>query len=295
MTDSLRTPHGFSIDVEDWFHILDCDGAPDPSGWDRLDSRVERCTTTLLDLLDRHGHHATFFVLGWVAERHPAVVAEIARRGHEIGSHSYGHELVGRLGPDAFRRDLECSLEALVAAGAPEIRAFRAPGFSIGPEQAWAFDILADAGITLDASLFLTNRAHGGWPLARRRPFEVWTANGARIMEVPVVPLRVAGAELPYSGGGYLRLLPLPMLKALFAHADHAEEPVIAYLHPREVDPSQPRMQLPMARRFKYYVGLDTVQAKLDALFAAHRFETLRYVADRVAKDPPLVLARLAA
>ena len=295
MTETQRTVHGFSIDVEDWFHILDCDGAPDPTAWAGLDSRVERCTTTLLDLLDRHGHHATFFVLGWVAERHPAIVAEIVRRGHEVGSHSYGHELVWRLGPDAFRRDLDRSLQALAAAGAPDVRAFRAPGFSIGPDQAWAFDILAAAGITLDASLFLSNRAHGGWPLARRRPFEVWTASGARIMEVPVVPLRVGGAELPYSGGGYLRLLPLPVLKALFGHADHAEEPVIAYLHPREIDPQQPRMQLPPARRFKYYVGLDTVQAKLDALFAAYRFETLRVVAERVSKDPPLVLARRAA
>ena len=292
---AAATVHALSIDVEDWFHVLDCAGAPDPSSWPLQPSRVEANTRALLQLLDAYGQRATFFILGWVAEHHPAVVAEIARHGHEIGSHSYGHALVSSQTPAEFARDLDRSLEALHAAGAPRVECFRAPGFSIGPNEAWAFDILASRGMRMDASLFLSRRAHGGWPLARRRPFEIWAPGGARLMEVPVVPFRLAGSELPWTGGGYLRLLPKQALLTLLRRASHADEPAVIYLHPREIDPTQPRMALPAARRFKYYVGLDGVEDKLRAMFTAARFDTLSAVADATAKDPPLVLTRRAA
>ncbi len=292
---AAATVHALSIDVEDWFHVLDCAGAPEPASWSGQPSRVEANTRALLQLLDAHGQRATFFVLGWVAEHHPAVVAEIVRHGHEIGSHSYGHALVSSQTPDSFARDLDRSLEALHAAGAPQVRSFRAPGFSIGPDEAWAFDILASRGVRLDASLFLSRRAHGGWPLARRRPFEIWTPGGAHLLEVPVVPFRLAGRELPWSGGGYLRLLPKALLLTLLRQANHADEPAVVYLHPREIDPAQPRMALPAARSFKYYVGLDGVEDKLRAMFSVARFDTLSAVAAATAKDPPLVLTRRAA
>ncbi|MCO4760427.1 MAG: polysaccharide deacetylase family protein [Myxococcales bacterium] len=284
--------HAFSVDVEDWFHILECDEAPDPAAWKKMESRVERSTTVLLDLLDKHHHTGTFFILGWVAEHHPDLVREIARRGHEIGSHSHLHGLVSAAKPADFARDLERSLKALRAASGSEIRCFRAPGFSIGPDQAWAFDVLADHGITLDSSLFLSARAHGGFPLDRLRPFDIVLPDGRRILEAPVVPLRLPKVSLPWAGGGYLRLLPKAALLGLMAQAEHAERPVVTYVHPREVDPAQPRMDLPLRRRFKYYVGLNTVIDKLDSLFAAHRFGTISDVATRGLKDPPLLVRR---
>lgn len=288
--------HGFSIDVEDWFHILDCEGAPDTANWTRLESRVERCTLTLLDQLDRHGARATFFSLGWIAEQHPNLIAEIARRGHEVGSHSHLHGLVGPIGPDEFARDLDQSLTALSKAAGRDIRTFRAPGFSItAAEVSWALPILASRGIDQDSSLFLSRRAHGGLPLDRDRPFTVDLGDGRQLLEIPVVPRRLGRVDLAFSGGGYLRLLPLPVLTHSFAEAERRGQPVVAYLHPREVDPSQPRMQLPPWRRFKYYVGLNGVTAKLDALLTRFRFGTLREMAAATPLDRPVTLPELQA
>lgn len=286
--------HGFSVDVEDWFHILDCDGAPDPQSWTTQPARVEANTLKILDVLDAHRVHASFYCLGWIAQQHPQVIAEIARRGHEIGTHGHLHGLLAHLGRDAFARDLDLSLEALAKAGGGTVKTFRAPGFSLtAAEVPWALPILADRGIDLDASLFLTDRAHGGLRLDRQRPFDLLLADGRKIREVPVVPRRVMGREIAYSGGGYLRLFPWLMLRDSFARAQAQGQPVVAYLHPREVDPGQPRMALPPLRRFKYYVGLDTVLRKMDLLFTHFRFGTLRQVADQGLLDRPATLREL--
>jgi polysaccharide deacetylase family protein (PEP-CTERM system associated) len=286
--------HGWSIDVEDWFHILEYAGAPDPAAWRRQERRVHIGTRRMLDLLDQRGVKATFFILGWVAEVAPELVAEIAARGHDIGSHGHLHQLVQHLGPDGFARDLDQSLAALSRAAGRDITSFRAPGFSISPAETWALPILASRGITLDSSLFLTHRAHGGFPLDRRRPFDIHLPDGRTILEVPVVPLRVAGRELAFSGGGYLRLLPSPVLRTAFAACDLQRTPAVLYLHPRELDPDQPRMHLPPARRFKYYVGLDSVQAKVGTLLDSFRFGTLAQVAARTPRDLPLHVDGLA-
>ena len=286
--------HGFSVDVEDWFHIIDCDGAPDPANWTAQEDRVAHGTTRLLDLLDSHGHKATFFILGWIAERHPELVGEIARRGHELGSHSYAHGMVHAQDRDEFTRDLDRSIEAITRASGAPVTAFRAPGFSIGNAQNWAFEVLASRGIELDASLFLAQRAHGGYALERSGPFELVLANGRRIIEVPIIPWSPVPAAsrlaLPYSGGGYLRLLPTPLLLRLYAAAERRGEPVITYLHPREMDPRQPRMDLPPWRAFKYYVGLNGVRTKLDQLFGRFRFGTLSEVAGATPLQAPVHL-----
>lgn len=286
--------HGLSIDVEDWFHILDCEGAPDTASWASLPARVERNTSTILDILDEHGVKATFFCLGWVADAHPQVIAEIVRRGHELGSHSYSHGLVGHLGAEAFARDLDASLEALQRASGQTVRTFRAPGFSMtAAEVGWALPLLASRGIDLDASLFLTRRAHGGLPLDRNGPFDIDLGGQQRLREVPVVPRRIAGRELAFSGGGYLRLLPMWLLRQGFVDAEQHGRGVVAYLHPREIDPDQPRMPLPLWRRFKYYVGLETVRPKLHALLRQFRFGTLRHMAETVPLERPATLADL--
>lgn len=290
--------HGFSIDVEDWFHIIDCDGAPSTDNWSLQEDRVVASTGRFLDLLDRHGHKATFFVLGWIAERHPELVAQIAERGHELGSHSYAHGMVQAQSHDEFARDLDRSLEAIKSACGQDVCAYRAPGFSIGNQQSWAFSVLASRGISLDASLFLAPRAHGGYSLRRERPFEIVLPEGKRLLEVPVipwVPVRAVDAlALPYSGGGYLRLLPSQALHRLYSHAQAQGLPVVTYMHPRELDPGQPRMRLPPWRAFKYYVGLASVHDKLDALMAQFRFGTLREVAASVELDDQYVLPEVA-
>jgi polysaccharide deacetylase family protein (PEP-CTERM system associated) len=282
--------HGWSIDVEDWFHILDYDRAPDPAAWRRQERRVHIGTECMLAALDRRGVKATFFVLGWVAEVAPDLVAEIARRGHDVGSHGHLHQLLPHLGPDEFARDLDASLQAITRATRRDVTSFRAPGFSLGPQETWALPILASRGITLDSSFFLTERAHGGFPLDRTRPFEIVLSSGHTILEVPVVPLHVGHRDFAFSGGGYLRLLPKPVLQAAFQACELRQTPAILYLHPRELDPDQPRMRLPLTRRFKYYVGLDGVADKVAMLLDRFHFGTLAQVASQTPRDLPLVL-----
>jgi len=289
--DAADAPlHGFSIDLEDWFHILQCEGAPAAAGWEALEDRIAVGTRRFLEVLDRHGCKATFFALGWVAARHPELLAEIASRGHEVGSHGHMHRPVTALARDDFARDLDASITAISAATGRTVRAFRAPGFSIGWAQSWAFPILVSRGIELDSSLFLARRALGGIDLERRRPFRVVLPDGRSLLEVPVVPARLGRLAVPYSGGGYLRALPARLLWALFARAEAAGESAILYLHPRELDPQQPRMDLPPLRAFKHYVGLNDVDRKLARLLARHRFGTLSAVAAARPLDPPLEL-----
>ncbi len=287
--------HGLSVDVEDWFHILDCEGSPDPGHWSAQPSRVEQNTRILLDVFDRHRVKATFFCLGWVAEHFPSVPQEIVRRGHELGSHGHMHTLVGPLGRNGFARDLDDSLTALQRATGTEVKCFRAPGFSVTrAEVPWVVPVLVSRGIDLDSSLFLTERAHGGLPLDRRGPFVVRTPQGQELLEVPVVPRHFGRRELAFSGGGYLRLLPLPVLRASFAEVERAGHGAVCYLHPREIDADQPRMKLPPQRAFKYYVGLAGVVAKLDALLQQFHFGTLRQMAARNPHDAMISLQDLA-
>jgi len=284
------TLHGLTVDVEDWFHVLEVPGSPGPERWAALEARVAPNTLRLLDLFDARRVRATFFCLGWVAQTCPDLIGEIARRGHEIGSHGHLHAVTAELGPDGFARDLDRSLEAIERACGRTARAFRAPGFSIGDGEVWAFALLASRGITLDASLFLSARAHGGIRLARRRPFDLVGADGRRIVEVPTVPRRIGGRDLAFAGGGYLRLLPWPLLRDCFDRADAAGEPAVTYLHPREVDPRQPRLSLPPWRRFKYYVGIESALPKLDRLLSRYRFGPLSEVAAAAPRDRPVHL-----
>ncbi|MBM4343602.1 MAG: polysaccharide deacetylase family protein [Deltaproteobacteria bacterium] len=282
--------HGITVDVEDWFHVLEAAEAPQPAAWARQESRVAANTLRLLDLFDGRGVRATFFCLGWVAETVPDLIGEIARRGHEIGSHGHLHQLIGELGRDGFARDLDRSLEALHKAGAGAVRLFRAPGFSLGKAQGWALPVLVSRGITVDASMFLARRAHGGYALKRRRPFDVVLPDGRTLTEAPTVPLYLGDRALPFAGGGYLRLLPWPALRACWEAAQWAGNPVLAYVHPREIDPGQPRMPLSAKRRFKYYVGLSTTLPKLERLLGRYRFGSIGQVIAAHAKDHALHL-----
>jgi polysaccharide deacetylase family protein (PEP-CTERM system associated) len=272
--------NALSFDLEDWFHIIGIAELEDDARWHALPSIFETYTAAILDELDLHGVRGTFFVVGWIARRYPEMIREVARRGHEIGSHSDMHRTVGQLGPQAFADDLARSLDALAACTSQRIRGFRAPSFSITPGCEWAFDALLDAGLDYDASLFPATRAHGGYPCPEA-PHVQSAPSGRRIRALPMTTMRIAGRRVAFSGGGYLRLLPGAAIRAGFRQAHAAGRPVTVYLHPRDFAPDAPLPPLPLHRRFKTRVGLKTTRAKLRDLLARYDFDTCAAVLDR--------------
>jgi polysaccharide deacetylase family protein (PEP-CTERM system associated) len=262
-----------TVDVEDWFHILDNPETLDEGNWSRFQSRVETETTRLLDLFDKHSLKATFFILGYIARNHPQVVLEIVRRGHEIATHGDMHQLVYNQTPAAFEADLVASMEAITAACGVTPRAYRAPGFSITADVEWAFDILARNCIEVDGSVFPAQRAHGGMPkFPMAEPCRIETRLGGTLRAFPMSLGRIGPISFVFSGGGYFRLAPRSLLKMLFTRNDY----VMTYFHPRDFDPDQPIVPgLGMGRRFKSYVGLSGAYKKLDRLFRAIDFISL--------------------
>lgn len=263
-----------TIDVEDWFHILDNPATMAEENWSTFPTRVEKETQRLLDLFDRHQQKATFFILGYVARNHPSLVQEIARRGHELGTHSDMHQLVYQQEPEAFERDLVDSISAIEKAAGKRVRAYRAPGFSITRNVApWAFDILVRNGIEVDGSVFPAPRAHGGisgFPVAG--PCSIETRSGAALRAFPMSVKHLGTRELVFSGGGYFRLTPKPLLMRLFDRSEYT----MTYFHPRDFDPEQPIAPgLSRTRRFKSYVGLKGAFGKLDTLLGRFEFITL--------------------
>ena len=282
MTVSSSLTHALSFDIEDWFHIVEVEAVEDPTLWSRLSaesSLVERYTDLILRICDEHRARATFFVLGWIAERHPALIKRIAEAGHEVGTHSFWHRKVYELSPEEFGRDIADSLGAIRAATSSDlpIHGFRAPSFSITPGTDWAFDTLLDLGITYDASLFPGPRGHGGYACVLG-PHALTTPKGRRIPELPMslaaVGLGPFRKRMCYCGGGYLRLLPTSLIEQGVAAESAAGRPTVVYLHPRDFAPDCPRVAMSPHRRFKCYVGLGTTEAKLRALLRTHRWET---------------------
>ncbi len=265
--------NAMTIDVEEWFHILEVDEAPDRAQWPALESRVERNTERLLEVLAAAGAGCTCFVLGWVAERHPALVRRIAEAGCEIASHGYGHELVREIGPERFRADVERSIDAIGAACGRRPQGYRAPGFSIDEEAApWAFEILSELGMRFDSSIVPGRAGHGGIPGAEPVPHALALGGGRTLLEFPISVTPLLGARVPYCGGGYLRLFPYRFVRSRIAAANRRGEPVMVYVHPRDIDPDHPRIKMPLRRRFRSYVNLSRTLDKLRGLLGEFRF-----------------------
>jgi polysaccharide deacetylase family protein (PEP-CTERM system associated) len=264
-----------TIDVEDWFHVLETRGAPGRESWESLESRVERNTDRILELLEEKEANATFFVVGWVARQFPGLVRRIAAAGHEIGSHSFWHEVVRRHGAESFRAELRASKQLLEDITGVAVEAFRAPGHSVTPAQAWAFSEIAAAGYRYDASLCPTRSRHGGFPSPFHSPYLLrW--DGGELVEIPSATFGLGRCRIRYGGGGYLRLLPWFFLRAAIAADNAMGQPASVYVHPRELDVDQPRMPLSAKRRFMYYVGLRTTERKLRAMLQLHRWVGVR-------------------
>jgi polysaccharide deacetylase family protein (PEP-CTERM system associated) len=268
----------FTIDVEDWYHILELDSAPPMSEWGAMPSRVEANFTRLLRILEENHAIATCFFLGWIAERYPELVKLAADGGHEIASHGYSHQLAHRMGPDQFRKDALRSRELLENICGRRVIGFRAAGFSATSETPWFFQQLAEAGYDYDSSVFPALRAHGGDPEAEWGPHEIRCGAGT-ITEYPVTVVRLLGVPICLFGGGYLRLFPYWLVHQRARRVMRDGRPVVFYVHPREIDPDQPRLAMNLKRRFKTYVnirGLEDKVRRITAEFQVTSFENYR-------------------
>lgn len=264
--------NAFTVDVEEWFHICGVGGALAPGRWDALPSRVVDTTRHLLDDLDRAAARATFFVLGWIAERHPALVAEIVAAGHEVGSHGQAHERAYDLQPAGFSEDVRQSVRALRAAGAPAVHTFRAPEWSINQRSLWALDRLVQEGFTSDASmapLRLVGSRH--FP---RHPHRRQTPSGT-IVELPPLVADRFGQVVPLGWGWGLRMSqPAGVLRAL-EQCNAAGNPAILMVHPWEIDSDPPRVALPPRLRFAHYFRLGGFRQRLRTVLAGADFGAL--------------------
>ena len=258
-----------TFDIEDWFHIEFEDNI---STWNNYQSRIEKNLEKIFDLLQKRNQPATFFCLGWIAEKYPELIKKIDNYGYEIGSHSYDHKLVNNKTPADFEEDLRRSLFSIEDATGKKVKFFRAPAFSVNEKTLWVFEILNKYGIDIDASVFPGRRDFGGFSaFSPARPVII-DYNGIRIKEFPVNMYNFAGFRFVFSGGGYFRLLPYFIIRKLAKSSDY----MITYHHPRDLDPDQPLLHgLTRTRRFKSYVGLNNCYLKLDKLLTEFNFVNL--------------------
>ncbi len=268
--------NGLSVDLEDYFHAEALAGAVSRDDWDRLESRVAVNTHRVLELLDQYGARATFFVLGWVADRFGQLLREIRDAGHELACHSYWHRLIYRLSPEEFRQDTLRAKQAIEDAAGQRITGYRAPTFSITRRSFWALEILAELGFEYDSSIFPIHHDFYGIPDYSRTPRLECPANGRSLVELPLSTFRLLGANLPVGGGGYLRILPLAYTRFGFYRINQGERrPVIVYFHPWELDPEQPRLTVGPRSRFRHYTRLQCMVQRIAELLRRYHFVPL--------------------
>jgi polysaccharide deacetylase family protein (PEP-CTERM system associated) len=270
-----------TVDVEEWFHGHNYLDKVPPAVWDQQELRVEKGISRCLKLLDEHGVKATFFVLGWTAEQFPDVVREIVHRGHEVGCHSYAHPEVFKLTADQFREDCDQALTALAAAGVTAVSGYRAPSFSITPSVHDYLEILRDRGFRYDCSIFPIHHPRYGQPDSPRRPF-LLDGDGPPFTVVPMPTWRFLGVNVPFSGGGYLRLMPWPVFKAVRAGARRQGLGCLVYTHPWEMDDFRPRAGQSALTSLRSQGGQDTMPDKLAKILETGEFETLGQYVDRL-------------
>ena len=265
----------FSVDVEDWFHILDIPGSPPLSSWDSLPSHVEKNFLHLLEIFGEHEVQVTCFFLGWVAQRFPHLVKRALRDGHEIASHGYAHRLVYEMGREAFHEDALRSRRLLEDISGEAVLGYRSAGFSARPDTPWFLDTLAEAGYVYDSSVFPAKRGHGGISEYRREPHQSVSSN-AKIIEFPITVTDFLGSPQCFFGGGYLRLFPYLLIRRMSKRVLSEGRPVVFYIHPREIDPDHPRLPMSAVRRFKSYVNLASTESKLRRIFRDFPTTTFR-------------------
>lgn len=271
--------NAFSIDVEDYFQVEAFAGAVARSDWEDFEPRVESNTRRLLELLDRKQVKATFFMLGWVAERFPGLVRELVSQGHEHGAHSYDHRPVTELTREEFRRDVAKSKGILEDLVGTEVVGYRAPTYSIVKKTLWALDILLEEGFRYDSSIFPIVHDRYGIPSATRFPGVVKENGSVSLLEFPISTVRILGGNLPFVGGGYLRQYPMRFVLWGMRRVNLVErQPVILYVHPWEMDPDQPDLSVGPISRLRHYRNLDQTEQRLEVLLDRFRFTTVKEV-----------------
>ena len=288
--DPARSPitDALSVDVEDYFHVEAFADHVRPENWPTFASRVHANCERILELFAKYNWRATFFVLGWVAERDPALVRKIAEAGHELACHSYAHRRVFSLQPEEFREDLRRARGFIEDAAGVRGRGYRAPTFSILRRSVWALEILAEEDFLYDSSIYPIRHDLYGYPEFPRFLQRIALSSGREIFEVPMSTIRVAGLNWPLGGGGYLRLLPMAYTSwAINRVHQQDRQPFVLYLHPWELDPSQPRLNGKWKSKLRHYTGLAGMQGRLESLLGRGRFEPMQNLVTRLRNSAP--------
>lgn len=273
--------NAFTVDVEDYYQVSAFAGSVRKDDWHRYESRVERNTHRILDLLDRYDTKGTFFVLGWVAERHPGLVREIRARGHEIGCHGFSHDLVYNQTREVFERETVRSKTFLEDTLGERVIGYRAASYSVTRRSLWALDVIAEAGFTYDSSIFPINHDRYGIASAPRLPFRIELEGGSSLREFPLTTFRLGGLRLPVAGGGYFRLLPYFYTRLGFSSVNGRESmPVVFYVHPWEIDTSQPRLAGSLLSRLRHYTNIDVCERRMTRLLTDFKWAPMGAVLD---------------
>jgi len=281
MAENNTMRNAFTVDVEDYFQVSALAPYIPRQQWDNIPCRIERNVERILDLLNEQGAHATFFTLGWIAERYPVLIRRIVEQGHELASHGYGHLRASEQTPDNFREDISRSKKLLEDIGGMAVQGYRAPSFSIGANNLWALDLLQDAGYRYSSSIYPIQHDHYGMPEAPRFAFRPRGESG--LLELPVTTVNVFGRNFPAGGGGYFRMLPYQMSRWCLNRVNQQDsQPCMFYFHPWEIDAGQPRQPgINFKTRFRHYVNLSRMEGKIRALLRDFEWDRV----DRVFLD----------
>lgn len=281
MAENKTIRNAFTVDVEDYFQVSALAPYIPRQQWDNIPCRIERNVERILDLLNERGAHATFFTLGWIAERYPVLIRRIVEQGHELASHGYGHLRASEQTPDSFREDISRSKKLLEDIGGKVVQGYRAPSFSIGASNLWALDLLQDAGYRYSSSIYPIQHDHYGMPEAPRFAFRPRGESG--LLELPVTTVNVFGRNFPAGGGGYFRMLPYQMSRWCLNRVNQQDsQPCMFYFHPWEIDAGQPRQPgINFKTRFRHYVNLSRMEGKIRALLRDFEWDRV----DRVFLD----------
>lgn len=270
--------NALTVDVEDYFHVSAFAKSINRNDWDKQPLRVENNTRRLLDLFDEHEVKATFFVLGWVAERTSGLIREIAGRGHEVACHGYSHQLVYNQSPEAFRKETLSSKRLLEDIIQMPVSGYRAASYSITNRSRWALDIIVEAGFEYDSSIFPVRHDLYGIPGTPEFPYHLETPDGRSLVEFPLSTAKFLKYRLPIAGGGYFRLYPYVLTRAGLSQINRRQQPFIFYLHPWEIDSDQPRIAASWFSRFRHYNNLEKCESRLHHLLSDFKFGTARNV-----------------
>ena len=269
--------NAMTIDVEDYFNVSGFESRIKFEAWSNFESRVEANTNKLLTIMSKFDMKATFFVLGWIAEKYPKLIRQIQEEGHEIASHSYAHRLVYRQTEKEFREDLKRCKGLLEDIIGERVTGYRAPSYSIVKDSLWALNILMEEGFLYDSSIFPIRRDRYGIPNGNRFPYMIHGKNGSSILEIPLSTVVVLNNNIPVAGGGYIRLFPYWFVRWGLKRINEEEnQPTVIYFHPWEFDPDQPRLPGGVLSRFRHYVFLNKTEPCLKALLSDFKFGTMR-------------------